>query len=143
MVYYIHENAALKSFLCSLKSAIVRTIGLEGLRFHAMIGFYPEERILGNEIEISVYVTMDLNEDIADDVNQTLDYDKIYEQVKNVLTQPINLLETAVSKILRTVVLLSDDIIMVRVRVAKLHPPITGSVKKIFVEEQWVRDEGK
>jgi hypothetical protein len=30
-------------------------------------------------------------------------------------------------------------VMRVRVRVAKIHPPVVGRVEQIFVEEEWVR----
>ena len=117
----------------------MRTIGLEGMRFHALIGFHSEEKILGNEIEVSIYVTINKQELNEDRLEETLDYVVIYEKVKMILQERMNLLETACNKIRLAVALLSDDIVKVRVSVAKIHPAIAGRIEKIFVEDEWVR----
>lgn len=117
----------------------MRTIGLEGMRFHALIGFHPEEKILGNEIEVSIYVTVNTKALSEDRLEETLDYVMVYEKVKMILQEEMNLLETACNKIQLAVAALSDDIMKVRVSVAKIHPAIAGRIEKIFVEDEWVR----
>ncbi len=116
----------------------MRTIGLEGMRFHALIGFHPEEKILGNEIEVSIYVTVIANE-AEDTLEKTLDYVSVYEKVKMILSEPMNLLESAANKIQLAIAALSDDVMKVRVRITKLHPPIAGQIEKVYVEDEWER----
>jgi dihydroneopterin aldolase len=117
----------------------MRTIGLEGMRFHALIGFHPEEKILGNEIEVSIYVTVNSRALTEDELEETLDYVKMHEQVKMILEEKMNLLETACNKIQLAIAALSVDVLKVKVCVAKIHPPIAGRIEKIFVEDEWVR----
>ncbi|HYV94123.1 MAG TPA: dihydroneopterin aldolase [Chitinophagales bacterium] len=117
----------------------MRTIGLEGMRFHALIGFHPEEKILGNEIEVSIYVTINSGELKEDQLEETLDYMKVHDTVKIILEEKMNLLETACNKIQLAVAALSNDVIKVKVRVTKIHPPVAGRIEKIFVEDEWIR----
>jgi dihydroneopterin aldolase len=120
-------------------NGIMRTIGLEGMRFHALVGFHPEEKILGNEIEVSICVTINSKELSEDRLEETLDYVLVYEKVKMILQEKMNLLETACIKIQLAVAALSDDIMKVRVRVSKIHPAIAGRIEKVFVEDEWIR----
>src|ERR1043165_6021364 len=118
----------------------MRTIGLEGMRFNAHIGIHPEEKVLGNEIEVNIYVTLNTEGLKHDQLEETLDYVKIYETIKNIVHERMRLLETACTKIQLAIAELSDDVTKVKVRIAKLYPPIAGSrIEKFFVEDEWVR----
>lgn len=117
-------------------------IALEGMKFHALLGLNPEEKILGNEIVVDVYVTVKPGKaggNNIDDIGSTLDYVKIYEAVRYVLSEEMNLLEAACDKILSAVRSLSNEINHVRVRVAKVNPPISGRVYQTYIENEWVR----
>lgn len=117
----------------------MRTIGLEGMRFYALVGIHPEEKILGNEIEVSIYVTLNSDELKQDQLEETLDYAKVYDTIKIILQEKMRLLETACKKIQIAIADLSDDVIKVKVRIAKIYPPIAGRIEKFFVEDEWVR----
>ena len=115
------------------------TIGLEGMRFYALVGFHPEEKILGNEIEVSIYVTINSSGLKKDQLEETLDYAKVYETVKIILQEKMKLLETACNKIQVAIADLSEDVIKVKVRIAKIHPPIAGRIERFFVEDEWTK----
>jgi dihydroneopterin aldolase len=117
----------------------MRTIGLEGMRFFAFVGFHEEEKILSNEIEVNVYISLESKDRTEDRVEQTLDYAIVYQKIKEILQEHSNLLETVCNKIQQVIRGLNANIMWVRVRVAKIHPPVVGRVEQIFVEEEWVR----
>lgn len=117
------------------------TIALEGMRFHAPIGLYPEETLLGNEIVVDVYLNVATNHNRADDLKNSVNYEEVYEKVKIVLMQPTHLLENVCRNIIMVVSQLSILIEAVQVRVSKLHPPVAGRIDRVFVEEEWVRSE--
>lgn len=114
-------------------------ICLEGMRFHALIGIHSEEKVLGNEIEVSIYITIDTPGASEDLPVKTLNYEILYETIKGIFNEKISMLETACSKILIAVSKLNKDVKKIRVRVAKLHPPLQGRVERVFVEDEWMR----
>jgi dihydroneopterin aldolase len=114
-------------------------IALEGMKFHAAVGFYPEEKVLGSEIELSVYVEVNMKTSDRDRLEDTLDYAAIFDAAKKILEQEMHLLETACHKIQLAVAALSNEVTKVKVRIAKIHPPVAGKTEKIFVEDEWVR----
>ncbi len=65
-------------------------IGLEGMRFHALIGIHSEEKILGNEIEVSIYITIDALGTSEDHPGKTLNYEILYETIKEVFNEKIS-----------------------------------------------------
>ena len=118
----------------------MRTIALEGLRFHARVGVHEEEKIRGNEIQVDVYLVLSSGEMMKDKLSETLDYEKVYREIVAVMSMRMNLLETACREILNRVVPLSSQIEKIRVRVSKVHPPIPGQIDRAYVEEEWARD---
>lgn len=118
----------------------VKTITLEGMQFNAPIGYHPEEQMLGSDIEVSVKIaTNSKSGNRADDIRETINYEDIYAIIKEVLSQHTRLLETAAEKIITALSGSYSEIVKVTVRIAKLNPPLSGRVNKVWVEDNWVR----
>jgi dihydroneopterin aldolase len=116
-------------------------IAIEGMVFHAPVGVYPSEKLLGNDLEVSVKIA--LQESVTaheDDLAYTVDYEAIYALVRKIIAEPVNLLETAVSRIITAIFLEYPAVSKIKVRVAKLRPPLNGTVKKVWVEETQSRN---
>lgn len=99
------------------------TVSLHGIKIHAPIGMYPEERILGNMFEIDVDVWLP-------DTHPWpfTDYTLIQKTVSAIFKQPGELIETFVYDIhdaLRQQITKAEKI---RVAIRKLHPPMEGDV---------------
>jgi dihydroneopterin aldolase len=116
-------------------------IAIEGMVFHAPVGVYPAEKLLGNDLEVSVKLA--LQESVTaheDDLAYTVDYEAIYALVRKIIAEPVNLLETAVSRIITAIFLEYPAVSKIKVRVAKLRPPLNGTVNKVWVEETQSRN---
>ena len=119
-------------------------IAIEGMVFHAPVGVYPSEKLLGNDLEVSVKLALQESGTAhEDDLACTVDYEAIYALVRKIIAEPVNLLETAVSRIIASIFLEYPPVSKVKVRVAKLHPPVNGTVKKVWVEETRTRNSKK
>lgn len=99
------------------------TITLQKLQFHAYHGFYDEEKIIGNNFEIDIAVTIDVPEKITE-IKQTVDYVIIYELVKKRMQQPTQLLETVAQQLADNIHSLDERVNEVQVTIKKLSPPI-------------------
>ncbi len=116
-------------------------IAIEGMIFRAPIGVYEAEKILGSELEVSVKIALkESKKPATDNLGYTVDYENVYELISKTIAQPVNLLETAVSRIISAILLEYPEVARVKIRVAKLHPPLNGIVKKVWVEESRYRD---
>ena len=98
---------------------------LRNLRFHAYHGVLEQERIVGNDYEVSVRMSYDMRRAIAtDDVANALNYAEAYEVIKRVMMQPSRLIERVAWRIAKT---LLDEFPMARnaeVTLVKLNPPM-------------------
>jgi 7,8-dihydroneopterin aldolase/epimerase/oxygenase len=115
---------------------IMGKIGLEGLKFHGYIGLYEQEKQIGNIYIVDIYIDTNFNE-IAlknDQLSGTIDYEKIYEVVKKCMSAKANLLEHAANNIINEIIKISNEIKVIRVRLAKNNPPFKGEAEKVFIE---------
>ncbi len=110
-------------------------IGLEGMEFHAHHGVYDEERQKGTKFIVDVLVFTDAKAaELFDHLDGTVNYEKIYKTVSDHMQQPVKLIEHLARKILDDVrsFVSKDDIIKVKIR--KLNPPLSGNVSASIVE---------
>lgn len=110
------------------------TIELEGMEFFARHGVYEEERITGNTFLIDLYLEVDTEKaETGDDINDAVDYGKIYEAVRQEMEVPSRLLEHLARRILNR---LQGDFPRAEsweIRVSKLNPPLGGNVEAVSV----------
>lgn len=110
-------------------------IGLEGMKFFAYHGFYEEERIIGGEYLVDVYINIKGKKaGKTDDINQTWNYENIFSAVKNVMGEKHLLLEKVVYRIAEELKKMGKKKTLVKIRLKKLNPPITGEIAAAIFE---------
>lgn len=107
----------------------------EKMRFFASHGLYEEERVLGAEYEVDVWVETGAggvsNSDILAD---TVNYESIFLLVQYEMGRPCNLIETVCERIVSAIMATFPAAQSARARVSKLNPPIEANVARAFVE---------
>ena len=114
-------------------------ISLEGLAFFAHHGCSEEEQRVGGRYMIDIEITTNVaNATIHDDINKTIDYSKVYAVVAKEMKISSQLLENIAKRIIDSVFIHFSKAQSVKVRVAKLIPPIGGICKSatIALEER-------
>ena len=110
-------------------------VSLEGMEFYARHGYYEEERVIGNKYSVDVMLDVDFTEAAADDkLEGTVNYEKVYEIVQNVMSIDANLLEHLAGKMIKALRESFSEINRVHVRISKYNPPIKGLCHKATVE---------
>jgi len=99
------------------------TIHLHNLLFHSFHGMYKEEKIFGNDFEVSVDVSIKAQENITK-LRQSVDYVSLYAIIKEVMDQPTPLLEKLVQELAEKIRLLDEKIEGVSISIKKVNPPI-------------------
>jgi len=108
-------------------------IALEGMEFFAYHGFYAEEQKIGNRYSVDVQVEWDIRSAGAqDDLQQTINYEKIYASVAHVMATSHKLLESIAESILQDIRSYFAEG-KVSVRVTKFNPPIGGVCHKAII----------
>lgn len=113
------------------------TINLHNLNFFSFHGVHEEERILGNEYEVNVEVTFEEKGSITK-IDDTINYVKVFELVKQRMNRPTALLETVAQDIVNQVHSADNRVRSVTVSVEKKNPPIAniqGSVSVTYTKE--------
>ncbi|MBR9919562.1 MAG: dihydroneopterin aldolase [Bacteroidetes bacterium] len=111
------------------------TVALEGMRFFAYHGYYEEERLIGGEYVVDVYITTDVSKAaVKDDLERTINYENIHTICQAVMKEPCKLIETVAEKISLRIKHLYHYIKEMKIRVRKLNPPLNGPVQQAMVE---------
>ena len=106
---------------------------VEGIRVFAYNGHLPEEAILGGHFIVNIWVTADTSEvEKTDDLNDTVDYVKIIEIVKQQMAIRANMIEVPAKRIVDAILPLYK-VQKVKVEVEKIQPPIDATFDKISV----------
>ena len=107
-----------------MSSAPHMRISLDKLVFSGYHGLYAEEKKLGNTYIVDVLIDFTAKKSIIDNLEQTIDYVKVYALIKKWMSIPTPLLETLVGN-------MADDILKeqllaekVMVKITKQHLPI-------------------
>jgi dihydroneopterin aldolase len=79
------------------------TIQLNDIHFFGYHGLYKEETKLGNNFIVNMYIKYTPSQNKTTDIDETIDYVKVYELVKARMQKPTPLLETIVEDIVYTI----------------------------------------
>ncbi len=109
-------------------------VSLEGMEFYARHGYYEEERVIGNKYSVDVTLELDFSEAASKDkLDGTVDYEKVYGIVQEVMNMDANLLEHLAGKMIMALKKNFSRVKRVEVKVSKYNPPIKGLCKKAAV----------
>jgi dihydroneopterin aldolase len=109
-------------------------VSLEGLSFYANHGVYEDERKAGNKfsVDIKVFTSLADNSDF-DQLENTVNYEQLYQIVKQEMNRPSNLLEDVVKRIIDEVFINIGAVESAEVSLSKFSPPIGGPCQKAKV----------
>ncbi len=110
-------------------------IALEGMKFFAHHGVYEEERILGGEYLVDVYIVADTGAAAAeDDLNKTVNYELIHTICDIEMGKASDLIENVLERIMMRIKENVNIIQQLTVKVTKLNPPLGGTVASASIE---------
>ena len=114
---------------------MISQIGIEAMEFYAAIGYYSQERLARGKFTIDVYIGVDTELAAkADDLNSTINYEKVYDLCADLMKKEYDLIETVAHEMAEAIKSTWPDIIELTVRVSKWNPPLPGSILRTFVE---------
>lgn len=109
-------------------------ISLEGMEFYARHGYYEEERKIGNKYSVDVHLYTDFDKAVEDDqLDGTVNYEKVYEIVAQAMSVEAKLLEYLGGKIIKSLKEAFPYLEKVKVKISKHNPPIKGLCRKASV----------
>jgi 7,8-dihydroneopterin aldolase/epimerase/oxygenase len=109
-------------------------IEIENMEFYAFHGCFKEEQIVGNKFLVDVSITTDCTKAAASDrVKEALNYQMVYEVIKNEMAVKSHLLEHVASRMLDALFSNFNTIQCASVKISKVNPPLGGQVNKVSV----------
>ena len=110
-------------------------IGLSNIETHGHHGVFKEEQEKGNLFYTDVDIWFKSTKSVkTDQLEDTFDYQILYDVVKSEMEKPSKLLEHLAGRIIKTLAKSDHRIKKVRVKIAKLNPPISGKAEKSLIE---------
>lgn len=108
---------------------------LENMEFFAYHGCFKEEQIIGNQFVVNLEIDTDTSDaEFSDNIKDTLNYQEVYNVVKEQMQQKSHLLEHVGRRILDALTDKFSNIRHMKVRVSKMHPPMGGKMKCVTLE---------
>ena len=109
-------------------------IEIEGMDFYAWHGHYAEEQIVGNRFIVNVALVTDCEKAAeSDNLDDALDYQALYQVVKEEMQIKSHLLEHVAGRILNRLHNEFDQIVHAKVKISKLNPPMGGQIEKVSI----------
>lgn len=113
---------------------MIGEVALEGMEFYARHGYYEEERKIGNKYSVDLFMTLDMTSAVChDQLDGTVDYEKVYEIIAEVMSVDASLLEHLAGKVIQQLKTHFTKLETVKVRISKHNPPIKGLCKTATV----------
>jgi dihydroneopterin aldolase len=110
-------------------------IAIEGMKFYAFHGYYPQEQLIGTEFLVDVYVEVNISKaGNSDQLSDTVNYETIYRIVKAEMSKKSKLIEHVAQRIIFKIKSFYAHIEGLKVRISKLNPPLGNPVARTFVE---------
>lgn len=105
------------------------------MEFHAYHGCLEHEKQLGNTFIVSVSMRIDTClAGQTDELENTLNYQLVYDVVKTQMEIPSKLIEHVGQRILESIFGSFPQIKTLKVKLEKLNPPLGGKVEKVSIE---------
>lgn len=110
------------------------TIELKGMQFFAYHGYYEEERIQGTDFLVDVQFEAPAQKAILEDsLEGTVNYEDVYQIVKEEMQITSKLLEHLAGRILAHLEDAFSEIRNINVCIYKMHAPIGGKLQHVCV----------
>ncbi|MDU1890594.1 MAG: dihydroneopterin aldolase [Dysgonomonas sp.] len=102
---------------------------LENVTFYANHGVFAQETTVGNLFVINLKITIDLERAcLSDELDDTISYADVYNDVKREMEIPSKLLEHAAYRIIRRLKERYKQIEEVEIKISKRNPPLGGQL---------------
>lgn len=118
-------------------------IALSNVRFFAHHGYYPEEQTLGNEFLLNIECYVAYIGGKEDLLENTANYETLYQLAEQQMQQPKKLLETVVENILHAIKDKFPQLSEITVNIRKSNPPFGGDTATAEVSLTWEKHNKK
>jgi dihydroneopterin aldolase len=104
------------------------------MEFYSFHGHFKEERIVGNKFRVDLTIETDMRlPSESDNLKDAVNYQRVYEIVKQQMEMKSHLLEHIAGRILDSIYAEMRGINKVTVKVSKMNPPMGGKIGSVSV----------
>jgi len=115
-------------------------IGLNGIKLIAPVGVYTWEKEKGRNYVINLELEIETDETtIKDKLNQTINYEDVYDLVLKISQNHLNLVETLATTIGHAILDQFRLVKSVKIRIEKEKPMPRSNMNSVFIESVFVR----
>lgn len=109
-------------------------IQIENMEFYSFHGHFKEERIVGNKFLVDLTIETDMMVPAeSDNLKDAVNYQHVYEIVKQQMEMKSHLLEHIAARILDAIYADIEGIKKATVKVSKMNPPMGGKIGSVSV----------
>lgn len=109
-------------------------ISIENMSFYAYHGCFSEEQKIGTHFRASIEFETDTHKaEISDNIEDTVDYSKVYLAIKDEILKPSHLLEHVARRVIDRLKKDFPNISRIKFSLSKLNPPVGGQMDCISV----------
>lgn len=110
------------------------TIVLKGMEFYAYHGCFAEEKIVGTNFLVDLYLNLDTSKaQKSDRVEDTINYVDVYALVKKEMQISSNLIENLAARIRDSILATYPQIESLKMELTKLNPPIGELINGVSI----------
>lgn len=110
-------------------------ISIENMEFYAYHGCFEEERKIGTHFQIDLSLEVDTSKaEVSDNIEDTVNYQSVYQVVKKEMETPSHLLEHVGRRILNAVQKEFPSVSYAWLKIRKMNPPLGGKIGFTAVE---------
>lgn len=110
-------------------------ITLKNMKFHAYHGVLEDEKMNGNNFLVSVALKLDTSKAAKSDLlEDTLNYQEIYDLVKSEMEVRSDLIEHVAHRIYSKILKQFPQVKKLKLKLTKLQPPLGGEVEGVSIE---------
>lgn len=107
---------------------------LEGMEFYAYHGCFKEEQLIGNRFIVDLEVEVETSgAEVSDRLHDTVNYQAVYQKVKEAMEHKSHLLEHLAGRILDNIREEFPGIGYMKLKVSKMNPPMGGRMKCVSI----------
>jgi dihydroneopterin aldolase len=109
-------------------------IQIENMEFYSFHGHFKEERIVGNKFIVDLTIETDMSiPSKSDNLKDAVNYQRVYEIVKQQMETKSHLLEHIAGRILDVIYSEVPGINKATIKVSKMNPPMGGKIGSVSV----------
>jgi dihydroneopterin aldolase len=110
-------------------------IFVEGIQIYAYHGCFKEEADIGTHFVVDVELDVDLTQpSISDNIEDTVNYQAVFDVIKEQMAVPSNLLEHVSKRIMDTLFDRFNGVEKIKLKVSKMNVPLGGQINNVAVQ---------